>query len=83
MPHISITTEEGRVVTLEVDPASDTVANVKSKLQDKEGTPPDQQELTFEGVVLQDERTLASCGIAAEAMLYLRIVNREIQVLSI
>ena len=69
--------------TLEVDPASDTVANVKSKLQDREGIPPDQQELVFEGEVLQDERTLASCGIATEAMLYLRVVPREIQVLGI
>lgn len=74
MPFISIRTESGRVATLEVDPDSDTVANVKSKLQDKEGIPPEQQELEFEGEVLQDERTLASCGVATEAMLFLRVL---------
>ncbi|KAF9451192.1 hypothetical protein P691DRAFT_797072 [Macrolepiota fuliginosa MF-IS2] len=77
---IFIKTLTGKILTLDIKP-SDTIANIKTKIQNKEDVPLDRQWLVFRGSSLEDERTLTYYNIRKGSILHLLLrIRSEMQI---
>lgn len=72
---VSVKTLTGRDIQVDIEP-SDKIIRIKEMMEEKEGIPPLQQRLIFNGSLLDDDQTLMESGIDAGASLHLVLTLR-------
>jgi ubiquitin len=65
-----VKTLTGKTVTIDVE-EGESIEDVKAKISEKEGIPPEQQRLIFGGQQLQDAKTLQDYDVGDDATLHL------------
>ncbi|XP_028139151.1 NEDD8-like [Diabrotica virgifera virgifera] len=72
---IKVVTLTGEERMLDVEPF-DKILTVKEKLEEKEGIPPSQQRLVFQGKQLKDDKTISSYKLKGGTVLHLVVALR-------
>lgn len=72
---VKVKTLTGRDIPVDIEP-SDKVIRIKEMMEEKEGIPPAQQRLIFNGSQLNDEITVEESGIQPGASLHLVLTLR-------
>ncbi|CAG9762301.1 unnamed protein product [Ceutorhynchus assimilis] len=72
---IKVVTLNGHECLIDVQP-SDTIIGLKQRLEEKEGIPPQQQRLIFQGKQLNDDKTLASYKLKGGSVLHMVVALR-------
>lgn len=75
---IFVRINNGRIITLETE-SSDTIDQIKQKIEDKEGVSQNQQILYFNGVELLNNRTLADYNIQKNDLLDLSTISLPVR----
>lgn len=73
--HVKVKTLTGRDIPIDIEP-SDKIIRVKEMMEEKEGIPPSQQRLIFNGSQLNDDSTVQESNISAGSSLHLVLTLR-------
>ncbi|EEQ38650.1 hypothetical protein EJF18_30486 [Clavispora lusitaniae] len=72
---VKVKTLTGRDIPVDIE-AGDKVVRIKEMMEEKEGIPPAQQRLIFNGSQLNDDATVSESGIQPGASLHLVLTLR-------
>ncbi len=72
---IKLKSLNGRIITINVN-QTDTIGQIKSRVQEMEGISPDQQRILLHGYLLADDSVISTTAIKPESLLHLVLALR-------